>query len=90
MPFATGYMRITDRTGLTKTIEIDTVTCGHCQRVVLLHEDSGKRIEDAHGVCLVCQQPKCDACRGKGCTPFERRLEASEARGRLLRSIGGE
>lgn len=84
-----GYLTITDP-GRPKLVEVDTVTCAHCQRVILLNEQDGtKKPPPAH--CLrcdhaVCESERCNSIRG--CTPFEKKLEAIEARDRLMRSIG--
>jgi hypothetical protein len=32
--------------------------------------------------------PTCATCADKGCTPFERKLEQQEARGRLFTAMG--
>jgi hypothetical protein len=72
------------------TTECDTVTCAHCNHVVLLRDETtGKPLsaEQSGGFCRMCMKPTCKGCSDRSCTPFERRLEEMEAHGRLLRSI---
>lgn len=71
-------------TGATATREADTVTCCHCNAVVLLTAP----LDQLGGHCRLCDKPVCAACAGKACVPFERRLEAIERRGRLLAAAG--
>jgi hypothetical protein len=71
------------REGLT---EMDTFTCKHCSSVV--HVMVRQRPEDLGGLCKQCMGLICPRCVGLGCTPFEKKLEMVEARGRALRSYG--
>jgi hypothetical protein len=80
--------------------EADTITCRHCQHIVavkpgsattvyLIPHRDGRWTEEPGAFCRSCMGPICLRCHDAGtCTPFERKLEAMEARGRFLRSIG--
>lgn len=79
-----GYAVITSPDGVR---ECDTITCGHCQRIV--HVGARKRVEDIGGLCKSCMRPICGPCVDKGnCDPFEKKLERAEARDIALRSYG--
>lgn len=66
-------------------MEIDTITCGHCNRIV--HIPPKKDAADIGGLCKMCMQMICPTCVDKGvCVPFEKKLEAQEAKQRLLDS----
>lgn len=94
-----GYVVIADP-DRPQLIERDTVTCRHCQRVVLVkpgsaatvyleQQPSGQWLETPGACCRSCMAPICRHCEALGrCTPFERRLEAYEARMRLWASVG--
>jgi len=84
-----GYLTITDPAA-ARAVEIDTQNCAHCQRVIKQHNADGTR-KTSIGMCLMCGPAQiCDACERDGkCTPFERKLEQIEARGRLLAAAGG-
>jgi hypothetical protein len=43
---------------------------------------------DMGGLCKICMKFECPKCLGKGCTPFEKKLEIIENRERILRSYG--
>ena len=86
-----GYAQIVDPD--RPLFERDTITCGHCQRIVfikpgsgatvylLLHRD-GSVTEEAGAFCRVCMRPVCLSCHDQGtCTPFERQIAQMEARG---------
>lgn len=78
-----GYATITGPDG---RVELDTLTCGHCNTVILVHDaKTGSRVppERLGGGCTLCDKPTCPQCTGRGCTPFERKLEAIE-RGRAF------
>jgi hypothetical protein len=80
-----GYAVITDPDAPVR--EIDTFTCGHCNRVV--HVPPRCDPATLGGQCKMCMTLICPACAGKpGCDPFEKKLERMEARGRALRSYG--
>ena len=66
--------------------EIDTITCKHCNRVVMVHPKC--RPEDLGGFCTVCAGHICDRCVGKGCDPFEEKLKRVEASYHARRSYG--
>jgi hypothetical protein len=69
------------------TVEFDTMTCGHCQRVTQI--GPGQRPEDIGGLCKCCFSLICGPCVDKGtCVPFEKKLEEVEARDRFRRQIG--
>ena len=94
-----GYAAWTDPNA-PATTERDTITCGHCNRIVFVKpgtastvyvfpQPAGPDKEDAGAGCRVCMRAICLTCHDAGtCTPLERRLEQAEARGRLLRSMG--
>lgn len=80
---AQGYAIITDP--YASTVEFDTFTCCHCNTVV--------RVDPAPapmpgGFCRMCMLYVCDTCADKGCTPFEKKVAAREAKDRSLRSMG--
>ena len=85
-----GYARETGPDGFRK--EVDTFTCGHCQRVIFVKPGPSSGGID---MCRVCMRMICGHCfaalsaPGGRCDPFEKKLERSEARGRFLRSLGG-
>lgn len=69
------------------TTERDTFTCFHCNRVK--HVKPRERPEDTGGLCKCCMKLICAKCVAAGnCVPFEKKLEAAEARDRALRSYG--
>lgn len=82
--------------------EFDSITCGHCQRVVFVKAGSASTVyliptrplgsyrEEPGASCRCCMRAVCLACHAKGtCTPWEQALERSEARDRLRRAVGG-
>lgn len=79
-----GIAEWTSRGGRVTTLA--TTTCCHCNAVTIIEQ--GAKPDDCGGFCRLCMAPTCRNCAGKSCTPFERRLEEYEARGRLLRSMG--
>jgi len=96
----TGYATVVDPDH--PTVERDTITCGHCQRVIVVKPGTASTVylifnrarwqweEEAGAFCRVCMSPICLPCCDAGrCTPWERKLEASEAKDRLRRSVGG-
>lgn len=66
--------------------EHDTMTCSHCQRIVIVKPRCPP--SDAGGWCGVCAKLICKFCAGKGCTPWEKKMEQIERRERFLRSAG--
>lgn len=90
-------------TGPSTLREYDSITCGHCQRVVFVkpgsasttyllpgnHPDQPWREEPGAG-CRVCMRAVCLACHDLGrCTPFELRIEAMEGRRRAIEAVLG-
>ena len=70
-----------------KTVERDTVTCGHCQRIV--HVAPRCDPADIGGLCKICMSLICPRCvKRDGCTPWEKQMEQMEARQDALRSYG--
>lgn len=66
--------------------EADSFTCAHCQHVTLVPPRMDAA--DMGGLCRLCMKPICKHCLGKGCTPWEKQLEITEARYHALRSYG--
>lgn len=79
-----GFAQMFGPYGVQKS---DTFTCNHCNSVV--HVDWGQR---EFTRCAMCDRLICQKCRGKGCEPFEKRLEEQikvmERRQRLRREMG--
>lgn len=71
-------------TALQTENECDTFTCGHCQRIV--HVPVRCDPADLGGLCKCCMRLVCPNCVGKSCTPWEKAIEAMEARQHALRS----
>lgn len=69
-----------------QTLTRPTFTCCHCGDVTIVPLKA--RAEDCGGFCRMCMLPTCATCADKGCTPFERKLEQQEARGRLFTAMG--
>lgn len=68
-------------------VEADTFTCCHCQRVVAMHDRTGKKV-DLGGFCLKCMKPTCGPCVDVDCDPIEAKLRRMESRTRLLTAVG--
>lgn len=66
--------------------ETDTFTCFHCNTVV--HVAAKMDPANLGGLCKQCMKMICPRCLDKGCTPFEKKLEAMEKRDIALRSYG--
>jgi hypothetical protein len=66
--------------------EADTFTCNHCQKIT--HIPVRADPADMGGLCGICAGLICPQCVGKGCTPWEKAMEISEAREDALRSYG--
>lgn len=82
-----GYAVISDPQQSQPVLETDTFTCGHCQKIVPVPPRCDPA--DLGGLCKVCMRLVCPVCHGQGsCTPFEKRIEQQEAKGRMLRSMG--
>lgn len=82
---AGGYSYSFDPTGMCQ--ECDTFTCFHCNTIVKVPTKS--KPEDIGGLCKICMKMICPSCVDQGCTPFEKKIEALEARDRTLRSYEG-
>ena len=66
--------------------EVDTFTCCHCNSVI--HVKPFAPMDEFGSMCRRCMKMTCPRGADGACTPFEKRLEAWEARGRALRSYG--
>lgn len=67
-------------------IERSTLTCGHCNRIVIVKPKCDPA--DLGGLCKVCMKLICPQCYGLDrCDPFEKKLERAEARDRFRRSL---
>lgn len=67
-------------------VEMNTITCCHCQTVVHLH---GPGFKPEHvGFCTMCNKPRCGAadCAEK-CTPFELKLLRAEGKKAVYRGV---
>jgi len=81
-----GYLTVTEPGA--PTVEKDTFTCGHCNRVVVVEPACDPSAMG--GFCRLCMTHICETCAGEGgCEPFEKKLEAMEARDRLRRAASG-
>ncbi len=92
-----GYLIVTSERGV---IEHDTITCSHCNQIVMVKAGSADTVyylpqmegppkEEAGAFCRQCMSSICLSCLKEGrCYPLERRIEEMEAKGRLLRSVG--
>lgn len=74
-----------------KTVNVyESFTCGHCQHLSPVFP--GQSLDDLGNFCLKCARPTCKACsyrmaNGGMCDPFEKKLERTEARDILRRSM---
>ena len=80
--------------------EYDTITCGHCNRIVMVKSGTGSTVyflpqmagphkEEPGAMCRMCMRAICLKCHDEGrCYPLERRIEEMEARGRFLQAVG--
>lgn len=73
----------------SRPFEEDTFSCSHCNCVVFL-----KPFQNDAPACRACDAHICDACaaelaRTLKCVPIERRLEAMEARDKMIRAATG-
>ncbi len=67
--------------------EIDTFTCGHCNRIV--HVPARADPANIGGLCKQCMGLVCNRCYAKGsCTPWEQKMLEAEARDHWRRTIG--
>ena len=65
--------------------ECDTFTCCHCNTVVFVKPRAPA--EESGGFCRMCMKMTCPRCTDKGCTPFEKKLEAMEAQARFRAAL---
>lgn len=88
MPRANGYAVIVDPRA-AQAAEMDTATCNHCQRIIMLHAKDGTRKQGVAVLCMMCNGTMCVPCAEQArCDPFEKKLERVERRGRLLAAMG--
>lgn len=71
---------------LNGSVEMDTVQCIHCGKHTPVK--AGAQSADDSGWCQNCMGVVCAQCCGETCEHFMRKIERSEARGRLARSAG--
>ncbi len=74
--------------GAGKRFESATITCSHCQRVVVLNPDRSRE----RGYCKKCDHYICDGCtdllaKTRQCVPFCKILDDEQEK--LIRSIHG-
>ena len=93
-----GYVSVVG--GWQDQIEHDTVTCGHCNAIVLVKPGSAATVyvypqlqgpakEEAGAMCRVCMSHVCLRCHDRGvCTPLMRRIEDMEDRRRNWHEAG--
>lgn len=68
-------------------VELDSVTCAHCNRVVLIPARADP--STLGGFCRLCMKHVCGPCADwVTCVPYERAMERAEQRERFLRSVG--
>lgn len=83
-----GYALLIDPAA-PHVVERDTFSCSHCNRVVMLHDTNGKRLESVAVHCHGCDARVCVPCAEHAkCDPLEEKLKRSEARGAFFRSVG--
>lgn len=81
-----GYAIAVDPSGKS-VLECDTFTCNHCNSIVFM-KDAKTDPDSVGGFCRLCMKNICKHCLDKTCIPFERKLLAMEARGRLHKAVG--
>jgi hypothetical protein len=74
-----------------KVVEYDSITCCHCQRIILVKPNTRSTVylfpqldgsfrEEMGAGCFKCNKPICLQCCDVGtCTPIEQRLALMEA-----------
>lgn len=95
----TGYATIVEPD--RPLVERDSTSCGHCGSVIFVKPHTASTVylildrqtlqwrEASGAFCRVCMRPVCLTCHAHGrCTPWEKKLEAAEARDRLCRAVG--
>lgn len=71
--------------GEGKDKEADTITCNHCNRVVVVPPPPAPLNT---GFCRMCMDHICGPCADKGsCTPFEKKLEILESGKKLMEAL---
>lgn len=68
-------------------VERDTYSCFHCNSVVHVPVKADVNFV---GFCRNCMQAICQRCAALPCEPFQKKLEAEEARYHARRSYGIE
>ena len=63
-----------DSPGTNQLYECATITCAHCNAVVILRPDRSRPRE----YCRKCDKYICDECSGKPCYPIEKVLDDLE------------
>ena len=83
-----GYATVTEPG--KRTMEVDTFTCAHCNRVVHCQGEHGQMASayDVGGLCKSCMGLVCERCAAGGCSPLAARIEASERRRRYMSEWG--
>ena len=89
-----GYFICADpapRRGEQATVECDTFTCQHCNRIVRVKPMCPP--EEIGGRCMQCGEGLggliCKECADRGtCTPLLKQIEEMEARDRFRRAVG--
>jgi len=92
-----GYVTVV---GERPMLEYDSVTCGHCNAVILVKPGTAATVylypqmvgpakEEAGAMCRVCMSKVCLRCHDRGiCTPLMRRIEDMEERRRTWHEAG--
>jgi hypothetical protein len=70
-----------------ETMEIDTFTCVHCNRII--HVKPYAPMDDFGSMCRNCMKMVCPTCASGPCVPFMKRLEEAEKRDMVRRSYEG-
>jgi hypothetical protein len=84
MRHPTGYLQ---SFGPDKTLEHDTFTCAHCNRIVVVKPKCDPA--DLGGLCKTCMKLICSECAAKGgCDPHEEKLRRAEAAYHFRRDAG--
>ena len=74
LPALTGNGSLFDPVGANQVYECATITCAHCNAVVILRPDRSRPRE----YCRKCDKYICDECSGKPCYPREQVLDDLE------------
>jgi hypothetical protein len=80
--------------------EFDSITCGHCNQIVLVKAGTASTVyllpqvmgpaqEEPGAMCRLCMKAVCLTCHNDGrCTPLMRRIEAQEGDRLALARLG--